>query len=470
MPREAIGTKKAAKTGTSLPPPTLYTVDEDGTLEVGFHPGQSQAWDSERRFVFIFAGTQGGKTAFLPWWLHREVERTARSGEDNDYLAVTSSFDLFKLKFLPEMKRVFCDVLNIGRYWGTDRVIELACLDPANPKYRQFLAVRASDHMWGRIILRSAQSETGLESATAKAAILDECGQDAFAIQDWEAVVRRVSIGVGRGGGRILGATTIYNLGWIYNHVYIPFTNGNPDFDIIQFPSYMNPAFPREEYERAKRSMPAWRFAMFYKGEFERPAGAIYGDFKELIMLVDRFPIPSSWEHVVGVDFGGANTATIWLAHNPDDDRWYAFRETLSGHRATADHCQEQSRYALGISDLSAIGGAKSENQQRDDWYEEGFMVEEPIISGLEPGISRVIELIKTDRLRVFRDLEGLRNEIRTYRRKLGPEGNPLEQIINKNRFHRLDALRYAATHILDEGNLDMMTYASYIAQRRNGR
>src|SRR5205823_5064075 len=103
------------------------------------------------------------KTSFGPWWLHREIERCG----PGDYLAVTSTFDLFKLKMLPTLCEVFEQILGIGRYWSGDRVIELC--DPATGK---FLARRSQDTMYTRIILRSAEAKSGLESTTSKAAWL----------------------------------------------------------------------------------------------------------------------------------------------------------------------------------------------------------------------------------------------------------------------------------------------------------
>ena len=33
---------------------------DDGGMRVNFHPGQIRAWDSLKRFVCVFSGTQGG--------------------------------------------------------------------------------------------------------------------------------------------------------------------------------------------------------------------------------------------------------------------------------------------------------------------------------------------------------------------------------------------------------------------------
>jgi len=86
----------------------IYAIDENGKLKLRLHEGQTRAWDSERRFVFVIAGTQGGKTSFGPWWLWREIKECG----EGDYLVVTATYDLFKLKLLPEMQRVFGRVLR----------------------------------------------------------------------------------------------------------------------------------------------------------------------------------------------------------------------------------------------------------------------------------------------------------------------------------------------------------------------
>src|SRR5205814_10640183 len=98
----------------------------------------------------------------------------------------------------------------------------------------------------------------GLESATAKAALLDEAGQDSFGVEDWEAVLRRLSLSQ----GRVFLGTTPYNLGWLKSEIYDRWTAGDTAYEVIQFASTQNPAFPPAEYERAKATMPAWRFAM----------------------------------------------------------------------------------------------------------------------------------------------------------------------------------------------------------------
>lgn len=412
---------------------------EGGRLHLSFHRGQERAWDATRRFIFVLAGTQSGKTSWGPWWLWREIRRTARSGELNDYLAVTSSFALFQKKMLPEMITVFCHILKIGRYHKSARVIELR-----DPDTKKFWAKTPDDPMWGRIMLCSASAPSNLESATAKGAWLDECGQPEYSLEIWEAILRRLSLH----RGRALGTTTIYDLGWLKRNIYDRWLKGAPDIEVIQFSSTENPTFSPEEYAERKASMPPWRFAMMYDGVFTRPAGSIYECYSDELHtghVVPDFAIPKEWPRYVGMDYGAVNTALIWIAEDQKKGRFYAYRESLEGGKSTAEHAAQALRNAESENVVGWFGGAPSETQQRMDWSAEGVPVIQPYIADVEAGIDRVYALFKTKRLFLFESCSGLRDEATNYKRKVDAQGEPTEEIENKSRFHRLDALRYVA-------------------------
>jgi hypothetical protein len=144
---------------------------------------------------------------------------------------------------LPELRNVFEHVLGIGRYWSGDKIIELR-----NPETGKFEANRADDPMWGRIILRSAASSGGLESATGKAAWLDEFGQDDVPLTAWDAVLRRLSLS----RGRILITTTPYNLGWLKQEIVDK--DGSGGIEVVNFPSVENPSFPERGIQRPRRN------------------------------------------------------------------------------------------------------------------------------------------------------------------------------------------------------------------------
>lgn len=423
--------------------PTLWEVaplpDGTGDLRLYLHPGQWRAWQSRKRFVFMLAGTQGGKTSFGPLWLHREIQRRG----PGDYLAVTSTFPLLNLKMLPEFRRLFEHTLRLGDWHAGDRAFTFSAAGARRTFTVEQLA--AAPDVPTRIIFGSATNSNSLESATAKAAWLDEVGQDDFRLESWEAVLRRLSLYE----GRVLGSTTLYNLGWLKQIIYDPWLAGErPDVDIIQFDSVINPLFPRAEYERAEREMEAWKFKLFYRGQFARPAGMIYHDFIDAYReqgghKVHPFALPPSWPRYVGADFGAVNTATVWIARDPEADVYYLYHETHAGGLTTPQHAAAVTTTATGVNVVSYHGGSKSEEQQRLDWTAAGVPMQAPEVADVEAGIDRVIRLFKTMRLYIFDSCRGVLSELGAYSRELDDLNQPTEKIKDKEQYHRLDALRY---------------------------
>lgn len=386
-------------------------------VKLHLHPGQTRAWESERRFTFIYAGTQGGKTSFEPWWLRREIS----SRGDGDYLAVTATYDLLKLKFLPEMQHVFCDLFQWG-YSASERTIW---------KERK-------PRLFDRIILRSAESEGGLESATAKAAVLDECGLEGFSLRAWEAIQRRLSLNQ----GRVLGGTTLYNLGWTKSEIYDRWIAGDKDYLVVQFASVINPKFPQQEYERAKSTLPTWKFNMMYLGEFSRPPGLIYGDITQ-DHYIKPFEIPPTWPRYIGIDPGPNHTAAVWIAEDPQTKCYYLYREYLDGDKTTREHVASVTGLSKGENVHRWSLGQKSEKQYRLDWKAEGIYVHEPEITEVDPGIDRVISLIKEKRFYIFDNLTGCKEQFGMYSRKVDDNGQVTTEIKDKEKYHFMDAIRY---------------------------
>jgi len=345
---------------------------------------------------------------------------------------------------LPEMRMVFERILGVGRWWAGDKVIELRDMETGH-----FWAKISSDPMWGRIILRSAQAEGGLESGTAKAAWLDECGQNKFRLGQWEAVLRRLSLHQ----GRVLGTTTLYNRGWIKTQVYDRWKAGDPDFDVIQFASHISPAFPKAEYERAERTLPTWKLRMFYRGEFDKPAGLIYDCFDEGLHIIEPFRIPHDWPRAVGIDPVGAAITAIFLAWDEASQRlhWYDEYYGLYG-KTTTEHAAAVKKKAAeqGGPVVAWVAGAKSERQARLDWQAAGIPVIEPPISDVESGIDRVYGLFKDYRLVVHRNCKHSLDEIGSYSRVLDEDDEPTEQIQDKHDYHCMDGARYGCAWLTE--------------------
>jgi hypothetical protein len=397
------------------------------TLDIGFHGGQWEAWEASERIVAVIAGTQSGKTCFGPPWLYREIKRQG----PGDYLVATPTFPLLELKALPEFKRLFGTLLSLGQYI-------------ASPIRRFEVSVRGAERLFGpgdhpqtRVFFGHAADPESLESATIKAAWLDEAGQKMFRLESFEAVRRRLALAQ----GRILITSTPYNLGWLKRKVIDAARVPGSEVCVVNFRSIANPAFPREEYERARRDLPAWKFSMFYDGVVSRPAGLIYDSFDSARHEIPRFRIPDDWSRYLGLDFGQVNTAGVFFAEEPGSGRLFAYRTYKAGGRTAREHVI---RLKEGEPMLPlAVGGSHSEGEWRREFANAGLPVMELLIREVEVGIDRVYGAHKRNEILVFDDLDDYLDEKLTYSREVDAAGEPTEKIDDPHAYHLMDAERY---------------------------
>ncbi|MCC6192273.1 MAG: terminase [Anaerolineales bacterium] len=421
----------------------LYDVTPQGRLRLHFHPGQWRAWRSRRRFVCVLAGTQGGKTSFGPHWLYREIQGRG----PGDYMVVTPTFPLLEVKALPTFLRLFEKLLGVGAYQGSP-VRKFVFSE--NGSRRTFGAAWNGEPT--TVFFGHAQDPESLESATAKAAWLDEAGQKKFRLGSWEAILRRLSIHL----GRVLVTTTPYDLGWLKQQLYDRFKAGDPDIDVIRFDSTENPAFPPAEMARVLRDLPQWKVDLFYRAIFTRPAGMIYDSFNEALCKVKRFPIPVAWPRLLGLDFGGVNTAALFYARELKEagrtaageiewgdptGRLILYRSYKAGGRTAAEHAAKL-REGEPL-ELICFGGSKSEGQWRQEFGAGGLLVRPPLWSDVEIGIDRVYGAHKRNEIIVFDDLTEYLEQKGSYSRELDERGEPTEAIADKATYHFMDAERY---------------------------
>lgn len=411
-------------------PPEFLTV-EDGVLTHHPHEGQMQMLRSEARTVAVIAGFQSGKTVGGPPWMYGEMQKRG----PGDYLVAAPNYPLMNKKVLPEFLKYFWRYLRLGEYKISEHVFIFSAEGTARTFGRGYNDVT-------QVFFGHADAPESLESATYKAAWLDESGQHGFKSDSYEAIQRRLAVH----RGRDLHTTTPYNLGWLYERIWKPWQSGeDKEIECINFKSIMNPAFPKSEYYRLKKKLPLWKFDMFCDGLFTRPAGVIYDCFDEKRHTVPRFMIPTSWPRYVGLDFGGVNTAAVFFAEETvggqKTGRYYLYRVYKAGSRTAAEHAREILKDEPRTP--TCVGGSKSEGQWRREFAAAGLPVRGPDIADVEVGISRVYGMHKEDRIIAFDDLTPYLEEKRAYARVLDANSEPTEEIEDKADFHAMDAERY---------------------------
>jgi phage terminase large subunit len=439
-----IAEKTEKKLYDIIPTGKIVNGREVGKIRLNPHEGQLKVWDSTKRFILALWGTQSGKTALTPHWLKREIERTARPFELNDYLVVTSTYPLLNLKLLPTFIEIFEEVLEIGKFKVTEKVL-----------YFNFNDVS------GRIIFCSAENPESMESATAKAAVLDECGQVQFKREAWEAARRRLSLS----RGRVLMTTTLYPRGgtWLKTEFYDPWKRQQQgvedkrgqNIDITQYASTVNPKFSQEEMDEVRETLPDWKYKMLYLGEFATARGLIYDAFDVDTCLINRYidkngqlckewPVKDDWPRYVGMDFG-TDTACLFFAIHPTTGDIYLDAEYCENGKSTQQNVDNLKEMSQKWNIVKRIGGKgdPGDDGWRGEYTRAGWPVQMPSIRSVEVGIQRVYDLFKQKKLYLPTDAYGSVEEVTTYSYKEDENGKATGDIANKQRFHRMDCFRY---------------------------
>jgi len=380
------------------------------------HEGQIRALKSKARYVAMIAGTGGGKTSFIPIWIATQIAQDPQA----DYMVVSPTYNMLTNILMPRMMEM------LEQTGGTFRALERA------------YHLRGG----GRVFFASADRPYSLEGVHVKAVALDEAGQ--MKRQVWEVAQRRV----GFYNGKILIATTPYGLNWLKTEVYDKWKAGDPNYEVIQFPSITNPAYPKHEYERAQRELPEWMFRMFYRGEFTRPEGLVYQDFDASVHLIAPFDIPKEWVRVIGMDFGYNNPmAAVWIAID-GDGTCYVYREYYKTRRLPREAAEDIREMSQGET-IDAIFVDPSAPVLIEELRRQGLNAL-PANNTVKEGIARVSELFRSKRLYVFKGLVNLLDEIESYSWKVVNDQITEEPI--KEYDHAMDALRYGIMGIIEKG------------------
>ncbi len=244
--------------------------------------------------------------------------------------------------------------------------------------------------------------------------------------------------------GSLLITTTPYSFNFLKTEIYDKWVAKHPDVFVYQAPSTINPFYPKEEFEKMKKSLPEWKFRMFYCGEFVRPEGLVYDDFDRNKHTIQDFQIPKQWRRFVGVDFGYNNpTAIVWVAHDPTTDEYYVYREVYKTGMTTSEVI-DRLKYFLSFEHVQAVYCDSADPNSIQMLKEENIPAKGAKKDTMA-GIMMLIELFRQNKLKIFKSVVNLLDEIEMYH--WDSDGTrPV-----KEHDHTLDALRYAITGYKDD-------------------
>lgn len=386
-------------------------VDETGTKVFRLHEGQSQVMKAKARFKAAIAGTGGGKTVLGSVWCYEQIARVADSRDlSKDPLKgmiVAPTYPILVRATSPTFVSMLAGTDLEGRYIESKSRYEL----PQN---------------MGTIWLMSADRYESLEGGQFDWAWLDEAGQMSY--RSWVAIQGRL----GQRQGPALLTTTPYIMNWLHSDFFERAKAGDPDYFVHQWSSDMNPVYPKEEMERARRTLSDARFRMRYQGEMIAMEGLVYPQFNSAITDFTDLPVG---ELVGGIDFGWAHPFACVAAIQDLKNRLWIFYERYRTQTPLEIHARAIPRRAFYYADPSRPDMI-SELKRAD------IQVVGNKIHDLVTGVDAVSARLYHRTLKIHPSLHTLRYEAGQYRWP-GEDGHVERENPVKGADHALDALRY---------------------------
>lgn len=455
-----------------------------------FHEGQIAGWGALAKEVAIIAGTQGGKTSWIPYWLRREIQRCAplvRMLGKGDFLFVGPTLTLLEAQALPAFESLFVFDSHLGRLVKGNK--PKFTFSEEGAKRILGFAAKITVHF------AYANDSSNLESLTALAGAWDEAGQKENKHSSYGAFNRRLKVaqsttflqvrnwldsqglledfawwikrfydkeGPDATFGRRAWGTTPYEWNWFKTEIYDKAVSALKDWAFINFPSWMNPRISYEECLKERDHMPLWEWEMMYEGKYTKPAGLVFDCFDEGNLCND-FDIPLDWKRWGGLDFGLNNTAGVFWAQEPSTGEFYqgceyhpgrarefeehvkAFKE-CAAHRCKAGDGTRPSQ----ITPHCAGGNRPTEKGEREALRKHGIPIDEPNPNHTSPKLQyqQLYDLIKTKRLRIFKSCIKTIGQYQTFSYKLDVNNEPTQDFANEDTMHLLAGSRYLAVKV----------------------
>jgi len=391
----------------------------DGQKQYDLHSGQSQIMKSNKRFTAAVAGTGGGKTVLGPLWFAKRVKEMVAKGKTTGLkgMVIAPTYKVLSRATAPTLVDTFRDTPLEGRYLESKGQY----IFPNN---------------LGILYLLSADSPNGLEGGQLDlGAWLDEAGQMTYSA--WLAILRRTGVNQ----APVLITTTPYLNNWLKTKVLDLYLKGDKDYMVVTWASISNPTYPKDEYDRAKRSMPKSMFDMMYNGLFTSMEGLVYPSFHLCIRDPNDFHDVDG-RALGGIDFGWRAPFCALqgkLFVQDGRDVLYIHAERYKNKCKIAEHVKYMDKSAIWYADPSDPESIK-------DLRDEGLRVV-PAINDVDFGIRQVNERINSARLFVSTSCEALITEAGGYMYPDCEEGKEQEKPID-GMDHAMDALRYLSASI----------------------
>ena len=285
------------------------------------HEGQSSILASNKRFIGAIAGTGGGKTAIGPLWILKQLARILSDTKRN-------------FKTDPIVGMVVAPTNPIKERATAPTLVSMLKGTTFEGVYVPSMLRYTLPNDLGIIWVLSADNPDGLEGGQFDFIWADEAGQ--FKYDAMIAIEGRT----GLKQAPVLLTSTPYGMNWMKYKFYDRYLNGDPQYFCAKWSSIKNPAYPKDEYERAKKSMSPGRAAQRYDAEFARMSGLVYPDIMrcKAPSLLVQSKLKEPGRRYGGLDFGWNDPFVGLAGHLTADNHLWLFYERYKRLTPIGEH------------------------------------------------------------------------------------------------------------------------------------
>lgn len=396
------------------------------------HKEQWAVLESESRFTAAIAGTGGGKTVLGPIWVIKQMERVQKLKRQAPLLGmvVAPTYKVLIRATVPCLIDTLRKTAFEGEYKDSKNLYQIPPRKDGLPN-------------GGRIWCQGADNPGGLEGGQFDFIWGDEAGQ--FKLSVWNAIQGRT----GQKRSPVLLTTTPYGRNWLYTDFFKRFKEGDRDYYVRQWASYLNPTYSKEEYERAKKTMGKERAAQRYDGLFLQPEGLVYPeidtcfvenvDVVQLREMLDKDAV----KHYGGLDFGWNDPFCGLAGFLDDKDVLWLWYERYKTRTPIEEHAE-----ALPKIPNKTVKWYSEHQPELIQKLRRGGHKVIKAKKAIKPGIDAVNGRIYTGRLKILVNrCPAVVYESANYA-YTDDEDDPGNDIPIDENNHAMDALRYMITGI----------------------
>lgn len=363
------------------------------------HSGQQVFHDSQAKHRIWIGGRQGGKTKA---GANEAVKLAVKLGSNTVGFVVAPTYwhtQKCWREILKIVRPLVTKVIGVDVNLALDKVM----------RADRCLILRGNRHIW----FKSADNPDSLRSERLDWAWLDECAL--IKEEGWNAIEPALM-------GPVIMTSTPKGHNWVFELWTRGQDHLQSDFESWNFPTSINPYYPKDKIEWARQLLPDMVFRQEYLAEFIEDIGAV---FRNVRAYIKELPLKATPNHryVVGADLAKHEDFTVLTAMDVDSGELHGFErfsqlDWVFQCRRIVNFCQQYNNARLLI-DSTGVGDPIYDELRRQQLRVDGYKFTSATKADLIENLSLMLDNAQLS----YPDIPELINELRLFGYETGSTG-----------------------------------------------